>query len=84
MLPPSNIVPQYNKMVAKQQRRINTTDVNGQRSCSAQFPVLNKRSNAAKFSMSLRGLSTEELLQKLVVEGGIDISEEEAQKFRGT
>nr|XP_040047866.1 uncharacterized protein LOC120828380 isoform X2 [Gasterosteus aculeatus aculeatus] len=32
--------------------------------------------------MSLRGLSTEELLQKLVVEGGIQISEEEAQKFR--
>ncbi|XP_031135180.1 uncharacterized protein LOC116035926 [Sander lucioperca] len=32
--------------------------------------------------MSLRGLSTEELLQKLVMEGGIEISEEEAQKFR--
>ncbi len=34
-------------------------------------------------AMALRGLSTEELLQKLIKEGEFDISEEEAQKLRG-
>ena len=33
--------------------------------------------------VTLRGLKTEQLLQKLVEEGGIEVTEEEAQKFRG-
>lgn len=33
--------------------------------------------------MAVESLWTEELLQKLVVEGSTDVSEEEGQQFRG-